>query len=158
MELWRTTFRERVAPCMETPALTALLKAVVEDDPRLLQGATTTPPPLQCVQDWPVEAACAIGYGGWQGMGLETIAEVEEYFARKCFDFDQIPSFEPAACRYFLNWYDDTPREEMRQELSIELRRTLAERAGSPTAEIRSCDEEPCNPDLVVYGGEAGTA
>ncbi len=48
----------------------------VSDDPRLTQGSTTTPP-LMCVQDWPVEAACVLGFCGWQGDGLETVAEVE---------------------------------------------------------------------------------
>jgi hypothetical protein len=37
------------------------------DDCRLLQRATTNPPPLQCVQQWAVEAACALGFCGWQG-------------------------------------------------------------------------------------------
>jgi hypothetical protein len=104
-----------------------LRQALVSDDTRLLQGATTTPPPLQCVQDWPVEAACALGYCGWQGEGLETVAEVEEFFARMCFEIDHRLG-EPAACRWFLNWFDETPREEMRQQLLAEVYLTLAER------------------------------
>lgn len=51
---------------------------------------------------------------------MKTIAEVEEGFARACFEADQILG-EPAACRWLLNWYDDTPREEMRRELLGEL-------------------------------------
>ena len=73
-----------------------------------------------CVQDWPVEAACALGYCGWQGDGLETVGEVEEFFARACFEADQRLG-EPAACRWFLNWFDDTPRDEMRRELLAEV-------------------------------------
>ena len=34
----------------------------------------------------------------------------------------------PAACRYFLNWFDDTPRDQMCALLLDEVRRTLAER------------------------------
>jgi hypothetical protein len=127
MESWTNVWRKGLAPLLSTESLEALRQALVNDDPRLIQGATTTPPPLQCVQDWPVEAACALGYCGWQGDGLETVAEVEEFFARMCFEIDQQLG-EPAACRWFLNWFDDTPREQMRRELLVEVQRSLAER------------------------------
>src|ERR1041385_1191599 len=127
IESWRKAWREGLAPQLSTAGLTALRKALLDDDPRLLQGATTAPPPLQCVQDWPVEGACSLGYCGWQGDGLETVAEVEEFFARMCFEIDQLMG-EPAACRWFLNWFDDTQRDEMRRELLVEVHRTLAQR------------------------------
>src|SRR6476660_2160772 len=127
MDSWRKVWREGLEPLLSTPGLETLRKALVNDDPRLLQGATCTPPPLQCVQDWPVEAACALGYCGWKGDKLETVAEVEEFFARMCFESDQLRG-EPAACRWFLNWFDDTPRDEMRRELLVEVQRTLADR------------------------------
>ena len=129
MESWRKVWREGLEPLLSPSSLEALRRGLVHDDPRLLQGATTTPPPLQCVQDWPVEAACALGYCGWEGDGLETVAEVEEYFARMCFEIDQRLG-EPAACRWFLNWYDETPRDEMRRLLLAEVNRALARRAG----------------------------
>jgi hypothetical protein len=125
MESWRKVWREGMAPQLSPGGLEALRRALLNDDARLLQGATTTPPPLQCVQDWPVEAACALGFCGWQGLGLETVAEVEEFFARACFEADQRLG-EPAACRWFLNWYDETPREEMRRLLLAEVNRALA--------------------------------
>ena len=127
MESWRKVWREGVAPLVSTEALVALRKGLLNDDARLVQGATTTPPPLQCVQDWPVEAACALGYCGWQGDGLETVAEVEEFFARMCFEVDQRLG-EPAACRWFLNWFDETPRDEMRRELLGEVMVALSAR------------------------------
>jgi len=127
MESWRKTWREGIAPLLSTAGLEALDRALLTDDPRLLQGATTCPPPLQCVQDWPVEAACVIGFCGWQGDGLETVAEVEEYFARTCFEIDQRMG-EPAGCRWFLNWFDETPRETVRSALLVEVHRTLAQR------------------------------
>ena len=127
MESWRKVWREGLAPQLSTPGLEALWLALVSDDPRLLQGATTTPPPLQCVQDWPVEAACALGYCGWQGDALESVGQVEEFFARACFEADQRLG-EPAACRWFLNWFDDTTRDQMRRELLAEVERALAER------------------------------
>ena len=58
---------------------------------------------------------------------METVGEVEETFARVCFEADQRLG-EPAAVRYFLNWYDDTPRDEMRKQLLAEVERALADR------------------------------
>jgi hypothetical protein len=81
------------------------------------------------VQDWPVEGACALTYCGWHGEGLQTVAEAEEFFARICFEVDQKLG-EPAACRWFLNWFDETPREEMRRQLLVEVNRTLSQRYG----------------------------
>lgn len=127
MESWRKVWREGVAPLLSEEGLVALAKALTEDDKRLLQGATTSPPPLTCVQDWPVEAACPIGYTGWQGDGLTTVGEVEEYFARMCFEIDQRIG-EPAGCRWFINWADETHREEMRRHLLYEVQRELARR------------------------------
>jgi hypothetical protein len=77
------------------------------------------------VQDWPVEGACALGYCGWVGDGLETVGEVEEFFARMCFDVDQQLN-ELAGCRWWLNWFDETPRDEMRLLLP-EIERSLLE-------------------------------
>ena len=141
MEIWRKVWREGVAPLLSTSGLEALGRALTDDDARLLQGATTTPPPLQCVQDWPVEAACALGFCGWQGEGLETVAEVEEFFARMCFEIDQHLG-EPAACRWFLNWFDETPRDEMRALLLAEVNRVLTQRQSADTGEATEADDE----------------
>jgi hypothetical protein len=115
--------------------------ALTRDDPRLLQGATTSPPPLQCVQDWPVEAACALGFCGWQGEKLHTVAQVEEFFARACFEADQRLG-EPAGCRWFLNWFDETPRPEMRRLLLVEVQRTLAQRLANQAQESQSASDD----------------
>src|SRR5262245_32662730 len=128
METWRTVWRDGFAPALSRKGLEALRAALLADDPRLTQGSTTTPPPLMCVQDWPVEAACALGYCGWQGDKLETVGQVEEYFARCCFEADTRLG-EAAACRWFLNWFDDTPRAEMRRELLAEVERAIEERS-----------------------------
>ena len=127
MESWRKVFREGFAPIMSDMALSALQDALVRDDPALIQGATSSPPPLNCVQDWQCEAACLIGICGWKGEGLKTVGEVEDFFARACYDMDQRLG-EPAACRWLLNWYDDTPRPEMRRELLAEVELTLSQR------------------------------
>jgi hypothetical protein len=122
--VWRDGF----VPVLPTAGLEALARALRGDDPRLTQGSTTTPPPLMCVQDWPCEGACALGFCGWHGEGLGTVGEVEEFFADRVWQADQRLG-EPAACRWFLNWFDDTPRDEMRRELLAEVELALRERA-----------------------------
>jgi hypothetical protein len=125
MDSWQHVWRNGLAPLLSRESLDALHAALVSDDPRLLQGVTTSPPPLPSVADWPVEGACAIGFCGWQGDGLVTVGEVEDYFARLCHEADNLLG-EPAGCRWFLNWFDETPREEMRRLLLIEVERWLA--------------------------------
>ena len=128
--------------CFQRRGLEALRDALRGDDPRLTQGSTTTPPPLMCVQDWPVEAACALGFCGWQGDELESVGEVEEFFARACFEADQRLG-EPAACRWFLNWFDDTPRDQMRRELFDEVELAISERKSLGI-------EQRATPDVVA--------
>jgi hypothetical protein len=140
MESWCKVWRDGVSPLLSNTAIEALRRGLISDDSRLIQGATTTPPPLQCVQDWPVEAACALGYCGWQGDGLETVAEVEEFFACMCFEIDQRLG-EPAGCRWFLNWFDETPRDEMRRLLLAEVNRSLALRRDDGDDEAIDRDE-----------------
>jgi hypothetical protein len=128
MESWRKVWREGVAPQISTAGLQALARAMIVDDERLVQGSTTTPPPLQCMQECAVEGACGVGFCAWQGDGLRTVGQVEEFFARVCYETDQHFG-EPTACRWFLNWFDDTPREEMRRLLLSEVQLALAERS-----------------------------
>jgi hypothetical protein len=127
MESWRLVFRKGLEPVVSTAGLKALRQALLVDDRRLIQGATTVPPPLMCVSNWPVEAACLTAFPFWQGDGLETVAEVEEAFARACFEMDTRLG-EPAACRFLLNTYDEWAREEMIANLLPEVERALAVR------------------------------
>ncbi len=127
VESWRTCWRDGFAPCLSLPALEALKTAVLTDDTRLCQGGTTVPAPLSFVLDWPCEGACAVGYAGWQGDGLETVGDVEQFFAKLCFEADKRLG-EPAGCRWFLNWFDDTPRETMRKELAGEVETSILAR------------------------------
>jgi hypothetical protein len=135
MTAWQRSFREGIAPLFSTRALLALQRALTQDDPALIQGATTEPPPLQAVQECPVEAACAVAYAGWQGEGLATVGEVEDFFARICFGADKALG-EPAGCRWFLNWFDEALRGQMRLALMAEINLALAGRQPSrpPTA------------------------
>jgi len=134
------TFKNGFAPHLTTDELTALLTLCETDDPRLTQGSTTTPPPLMCVQDWPCEGGCGLAAVAMFGnrvplhettsspprgipaaavvvtpdgrTGYRTVGDVEEFFATRCFDADQTLG-EPAAGRWFLNAWDDTPRPEI---------------------------------------------
>lgn len=120
MESWRLVWRNGFVPALSTPALEALKTALEMDVNELVQGKTTIPPPLYAVSDWIVEAACAIGYCGWRGERLNKVGEVEEYFARLCHEADMRIG-GPGECRYFLNWFDETPREDMRKNLLDEV-------------------------------------
>ncbi len=142
MESWRLCWRNGFAHVLPTKGLQGLLAALEKDDPRLTQGSTTTPAPLMCVQDWPAEGADAIAFVGWAEQDMQaSVGELEEFFAKACFDCDQHMSGEPAACRWFLCWFDDTPRPEMRRELIHEVRLVLmartsvAEALGGPVPE-----------------------
>lgn len=124
MEMWRRVWRDGLSPRLSARALAALRVAIVTDDPRLVQGTTCSPPALQALCERRVETACALGYCGWQGEGLAKVGEVEDYFQQLCDGADERIA-ERAVCRFFLNWYDDTPRDEMRRELLIEIERSL---------------------------------
>lgn len=131
MEAWRKCWRDGFAPGMSTKGLIALRNALMRNDHSLLHGATTSPPPLQCVQEWNIEAADAIAYCGWKGEGLRTVREVEEYFARACFDADKRIG-EDAYCRYFLNFWDDSPMDVAKSELLLETNKELFKRFDIP--------------------------
>lgn len=134
MELWKKVFCEGFAPHIETHRLQGLASALEKDDIRLLQGATTTPPPLPSIEDCPVEAACAMTFCGWLGEDM-TVGQAEEYFANLCFQADQEIG-QPAACRHFLNWHDDTPRAEMQSALLSAVREVLDKREGVNAAAV----------------------
>ena len=127
MESWRAAWRKGFAPGLPTEGLRVLLTALRLDDVQLLQGATCSPPPMMCVEDWPVEAADAICYVGWHGNGLTKVRQVSEFFAQQCREADERLQ-EPAGCSYFLNWFDDTPRDVMRRELGFEVEMELTRR------------------------------
>lgn len=140
-EHWLVVWEDGFAPGISTCGLAALKDALDRDDPRLIQGATTTPPPLMSVQDWPVEGACGASYCGWQGDGLTTVGDVEEYFAKLCYECD-VRLDEPAACRWFLNMFDDGPRHEVFQKLSASIAGTLERRRQQEMA-AAALDDHP---------------
>lgn len=124
---WQRTWRRGVAPQLSTAALLALRDALIHDDPGLIQGATTEPPPLQAVQDQPCEGACLIGFAGWRGEHKETVGEVEEFFCSVVEKAGRALG-EQAAARYLLNAYDDWERAEMIRNLLPEVEAVLTDR------------------------------
>lgn len=128
MESWREVWRNGFAPGFSTEVLEHLWQALKIDDIRLAQGSTCTPPPLMCVADWPVEACDFLVFGEWAARGFNlTVGEAEEIFAKRCFDADTLLK-EPAACRWLLNFWDDSPRNEALSFLLAEVERELARR------------------------------
>lgn len=127
MKTWKHVWREGLAVILSTRALKALRHALLNDDPRLIQRSTTSPPPAEVFHHDAVEGACALGYCGWRGEDLPTVGHVEAFFIRTCNAVDDALG-EPGACRHFLNWFDETPRPLMRRQLLAEVTHELDHR------------------------------
>lgn len=129
MDSWRKTFREGIAPLLSDAALAALRAALCQNDRTLIQKATTEPAPILQEFDSPVQCGCALAYCGWRGEGLESVGAVTDYFGELCYAADRRLG-GPAAVRWFINWFDDTPRGEMIwelvEEVQLEIDRRLA--------------------------------
>jgi hypothetical protein len=121
MERWRRVFREGIAPQLPLEALEALRRGLLRFDPRLRPGHTVEG------QGVAIFYACAIGYGGWQGLHLETADDVENFFAEVCFRANQILD-DPGACSAFITWFDDNRREFVFPLLLSEVNRAIAKR------------------------------
>jgi hypothetical protein len=135
MESWRKCWREGFAPLLSRKSLLALSKALEYNDPALIQRRTTDPVPgtdvttnITTGEESRVCGACAIGYCGWRGEGLETVGEVEEFFASICHEADKRLG-EPGGVRYFLEWFDSAHRAEFITELAAEVALALEGKA-----------------------------
>jgi hypothetical protein len=129
MEMWKKVWRDGLAPLLSATELEALHHGLARDDRRLIQRSTCCPPPSEVFHEEAVEGACALGYCGWQADRLATVGQVEQFFIETCVAADERLG-EPAACRHFLNWFDETPRPEMRRGLLAEVNRALDQRHG----------------------------
>lgn len=138
MQRWQSVWRIGLAPQLSTAALGLLRDALRADDPRLQQGATTMPQAIPGAEQLAIVSACAVGFCGWQTHEMETVGEVEEYVADACTEADRLLD-EPGASRYFMNWFDDTPREEMRRALLDEVARAMAARRPDRPVNNHSC-------------------
>jgi hypothetical protein len=128
LEAWKKVWREGIVLSLNTPGLEALRRALATGDRRVVQSCTAWPKTAGhgVCQDRPVGYACALGFCGWQGEGLETVGEVEAFVAKVCFETDQ--RLNNAAVWRFINWYDATQLETARRELLPEIDRELARR------------------------------
>jgi hypothetical protein len=126
MNTWQRSWRLGLAPLLTPAGLSALRTALDADDPRLVQGATTEPLPIALFADAAVEGACAVGFCLWQGCGLNRVGALHQAFRRLCASADDLLD-EPLGTIAFLNWFDETPRADMRRDLLLEIEYLLAE-------------------------------
>jgi hypothetical protein len=121
---WQRVFRVGVLPQLTRDNLVALRDALQSNDPRLMQGDTTYPPPFPHVLGWPCDRCCLLAFPGLTD-GLTTVGELNTFFARMCAAIDAAIG-EPAGVRHLLQWYDDQPRAEVFAALVAEIDAALA--------------------------------
>jgi hypothetical protein len=129
-ESWRRTWRVGIAPLLSTDGLEALERALATDDPCLIQQNTLRPAygdESDESDDPAVYKACAIALCGWRGDGKKHRGELLGWFAAMLKRVEEAMG-EPRAAVHFLEWYDVTPRQEMRRQLLPEVRRELDRR------------------------------
>lgn len=136
LEAWRYVWRVGFAPQFGTAGLEALAVALRDDNPQLLQRATTEPPALHCVMDWPCQGCCPVSWAA--AFHAETVGEVEDAFGRACFECDTRLG-DRGGCRWLLNWIDETPRATMRAELLAEVEREIAKREPPAVIDCPGC-------------------
>ncbi len=130
-------WRVGIQPLLSRPALLALQVALELDDPRLMQGETCDPAPLPCVYDWPVKAACAVGFCGWVGDGLTTVGETESYFSSIVQAADKRLN-DLSGAFAFLNYFDTAEWSDVRPALLAEVEANLAARNQEVACEPQS--------------------
>lgn len=134
MESWEHVFRHGLSPSLTLEGLQALAHAIEADDEHLIQGATTEPPALNCTRDWFPNGCCAVAYAVWKGSDASAesvnLEYIEEGFAEASYQCGKRLN-ESSSVRYFLNWYDQTPRNEMRALLLPVVRDVIQRRKDS---------------------------
>ncbi len=125
LEAWRRVWRIGFAPHLGLPQLESLRDGLAADAPGLIQGETARGAWGTHDRAEACACACALGYALWRGDGLETVGEVLDAFAALCGLADRALGGR-VACAPFLEWFDDSPREEVRRQLLPEVERALA--------------------------------
>ena len=144
---WKQVWRNGISPALTTKELVILQKGLISDDPKLIQGKTINIF-VEHESEAPVRVigACALAYCGWIGSNLETMTDVLQTFNDTCtriaIHLKTTIGFIP-----FVKWFDNTPREQMRQELLEEVNIEL-ERRGSSEKDTRE------NGSKVCYAGK----
>jgi len=138
-ELWRSVLQDGLLPVMTSDQIRCVLACLLHNDGRLIQGATTSPPPLKAVASDPVERACLVGMAVWQLQDGFTVGETDKGYVRLLGQTDRLYEKHHSnhqASRWFLSWFDDTSRDEMRAELIPELKAELERRHEHRTCTI----------------------
>jgi hypothetical protein len=123
VEPWRRILRDGLLRSLTDAELHALRRGLADDDPALLQGMMTLPPPMEILGDWQVEGADLLAYPGWRGRELKTVKEVEERAWALCSAIDA--RLGDGAAKELLGWYDATPRPDVIHTLLGETEREL---------------------------------
>jgi len=127
-ELARKVFHNGFVPQFSTKGLIALRDALVKRDPFLMAGVSVDPPPLQMFENEPVVGCCPIAFAASDGEAAQrTVGEVETAFALTYWRAGEALN-EPTIGRHFANYWDDTPIEQARRELLVEVEVALAGR------------------------------
>jgi hypothetical protein len=124
---WRDSWRQAVAPRLPEAGLVELADALRRDDSRLVQANGRDPDLCDGGPGGAILRADAIGYALWQGHGLTTTAGMNRRVERLVFGTDPEGRCHLSAWP-FLEWYDATPRGEMRRELLAEVEREISRR------------------------------
>jgi hypothetical protein len=133
MEAWRRVWRVGLVPQLSTAGLEGLRTALGRDDPRMITGATTQPPPLRCVEQEPLEAACPLCWALLEGKPPTacSVGLMEECFARTCIRAGELCG-DPGAVRWFLNQIDEWSRPDLIKNLLPEVLAALIGRQPAP--------------------------
>lgn len=123
---WQRIWRASV-PLLPLSGLEALAQALREDSPALVQRLTTNPPPLWSIKEQDCCGACPWGYCLWRGEGLQTVMQVHGRFGDLC-EAVNAAAGETYGVRWFMQWVDSTPRDEMRAALLPEVEAALEQR------------------------------
>jgi hypothetical protein len=136
MDAWRRVWRLGIAPRLSTAGLEGLRDALIRDDPSLVTGTTTVPPPLACCANEPLSGCCPICFALLESKAPETcrVFDMEGRFTRTCLEADRLCGM-PGAVSYLLNAIDGWSRLEMIGSLLPEVLIALVGREPETEAE-----------------------
>lgn len=156
MEQWRRYFRHGIAPLVENAQLEYVLGILKSDSEKMCQGDTVI------LRKVIAESGLTYYHGDLppvSGCFVSLIHMSDEKLTANEVD----AKFGPFLCRvglnhglssHFINWFDDSPREEVRRELIAEIELVLDARnpKRSEPAKVASDSECESAPSIVLAG------